>query len=269
MKDKLNPVKQHIRLLDKPIWTPSRKISDGKLYSDKNGFEMSTTGNRGLPTVGDRLLLASLLRESQNREDAVLKYHSMYHLTKALDLPYGGDNIVILENSLAKWAYIRLHFTAPFYYDAKYKRKAFSIFAVFNSVRFSTDSGIRLEFNQHFLEINKDKYTRLLNVEKLRHIGTHISPFALRLYEILIINLHNRTDWAIGVENFCYKMAIPYEPRNRSKFAEQLEQAVQELSKVESTFKMLIHVISKNKHGEPMIRFQLANLKELSSNFEL
>jgi hypothetical protein len=261
MNTKLLPVKQSIILLDKPIWTPSRIVAKRGHYTDGKGYEIEAS-ELGLPTMADRLILAVLLRESQKRENAAeLEYDSMYNLAKRLDMSYGSKNLRILEKSLKRWLTVGLIFTFPKYYDEKYRRRMFTAFGVVD--QFTVTNRIYIKFNDTFIKINQEKYSRLLNVDVLKQIGREISPFALRLYEILIINLHNRIEWSIGLHNFFRKMAVPYDSRYHNRLMEQLIQAVEELANLISSLKALFFFVEKNKQDEPILKFKLLTTRDL------
>lgn len=224
--------KQHIKLLDKPIWTPSRKIAKLDSYSDDNGFKIRS--QLGMPTMFDRLLLGYLMRESQRRENTnILQFDSMYALLKTIKVPRSGKAVIMVENSLEKWKAISMFFYGPLEYDIENHRKEVRAFGVIDNLYIENSNGVEIKFNDIFIELNQDKYTRRLRMDLLKHIGHEISPFALRLYEVLLIFLYHDGKFKIGINNLYKKLATEYDSRYRNRQLEQLENAMNELVKVD------------------------------------
>jgi hypothetical protein len=225
------PVKQHIMLLDKPIWTPSRTIAKLDYYTDDNGFEITTDST--LPTMFDRFILGDLMKESQRRENAkVLQFDSMNALMKTVKLTSSGKAIKMVEDSLKRWAGVSLSFASPIEYDTKDDRKAVSVFKIMRHATVTKNGGIRIRFTDKFTELNQDRYTRRLDMDLLKHIGRDISPFALRLYEVVSIFTYNNKRFVIGLEKLYKKLAVSYSRRRHSEAFEQLGKAVNLLTQV-------------------------------------
>ena len=232
------PVKQHIMLLDKPIWTPSRTIAKLDSYTDDNGFEITTDST--LPTMFDRFILGDLMKESQRRENAkVLQFDSMNVLMKTVKLTSSGKAIKMVEDSLKRWAGVSLSFASPIEYDTKDDRKAVSVFKIMRHATVTKNGGIRIRFTDKFIELNQDSYTRRLDMELLKHIGRVVSPFALRLYEVVSIFTYKNKPFVIGLEKLYKKLAVPYNPRRHSEAMEQLVKAVNLLTQVNDELKNL------------------------------
>jgi hypothetical protein len=233
MSRKIVPVRQHIRLLDKPIWTPSRNVAKCNLYEyispKERGYSMENP-LYGLPTEFDRILLAELMRESQSKENAItLHYVSVYALLKAAGKSYGSKNLELLKTSLKRWKTTWFTFTEPFYSDEEHKRGPFHRFSVIESLSFK--NGITIKLNENFVEVNNQKYSRLLELDKLKLIAKRGTPFALRLYELLLINMHHG-HFRIGLENLLAKMAVEYNKKYRSRILKTLNITTEKLNEV-------------------------------------
>jgi hypothetical protein len=230
MKKKL-PVQQHLKLLDKPIWTPSTKVSKMNRWNDQKGFEISSL--RRLPMMHDRLVLGSLMKESQRRDNAkILTFDSIHNLTKLCEFKSTGSMLDRMGDTLHILEKVHLHYEAGIEYDVD---KCVEMFGILDHVSIKPGRVV-IRFNEFFLELNQDKYIRRIRLDLMKHIGYEISPLALRLYEILVIFLYHRGTFTIGVENLALKMGVEYAPKYRLRFLEKIKDATEEMIKLEDEF---------------------------------
>ena len=95
-------VQNNINLLDRAMFIPSRKIAKLQYYSDENGYSIEGSMKYGLPTMFDRLLLASLLSIAQRNNKSVLYFSSVYELIKSIGIVYSGTNLKLVEESFVQ-----------------------------------------------------------------------------------------------------------------------------------------------------------------------
>lgn len=193
-------VKRNINTLEYPIWTPSRILSKATSYETENGYRIECS--IGLPNGRDVDILNSLLYLSQQSNKNVLKFESHYDILKMLGYPINHSHYEILDDALTKWFKVNIIFPKGIFYSSDKKKTGEVKIHVLDHIKLI--DGIEIKFNDTFLEINNEKYSRLIPLDTFRKIPS--TP--KRLYEVLIKNFHNRNNWLVGIDKVKDKLMI-------------------------------------------------------------
>ncbi|MBF0231994.1 MAG: replication initiator protein A [Desulfamplus sp.] len=188
-------IKQDIDFVDYPLWMESAQKSDAKVVTwvDRDGYRFEAS--RGMPSKLDMLFLYYIMLESQNHNwDQIVRF-SRHQILTACEINTGQKERQRLIQSLEAWRRVSISFSGIFYDDTAYE---FLEFGIINNwgVR-EKDNRFEIKLNTKWIEkIRRSEFFKYISFVQIKQLR---SPLALRLYEILVKNLYQKTSWEVDV----------------------------------------------------------------------
>lgn len=197
-------IEQGIDFLEYSLWIQSAQKADGRMttWEDQEGYRFEAS--RGIPSKVDMLFLYYLMLESQNNnwEHQVSVFRDQ--ILKACGMTPSKEKRERLIQSLEAWKQVIISFSGPFYTGTGYK---FLEFGIVNDWGIREDDNyLEVELNKKWIEkIKRSEFFKYINFAQMKQLR---SPLTLRLYEILVKPLYQKTTWEIDVLNLAAKIPM-------------------------------------------------------------
>lgn len=171
-----NSISKSINFLDKPLWTPSRKLAKETVYEDISGYKISC--DKGLPTSIDNDILNFLLFQQQRDDSKEITFKNMSKLLNGLEYSHNPRMYNYVLTALERWKNTKIVFN-EFYFGNGVK----SDYKLDYILDYKFDfKSLHITFNKKFLSVNKESNYK--SRIYLPYFST-LTPFSKRLYEIL------------------------------------------------------------------------------------
>ncbi len=217
-------IKQDINFLEYPLWMQSAKKADNRVvtWEDRDGYRFEAS--RGVPSKVDILFLYYLMLESQNNNWNQIVRVSRYQILKACGMNVGRKERERLIQSLEAWKRVTISFSGTFYNGTGYEFIEFGIVDKW-SIR-EEDKQLEIRLSPEWIEkIRQSEFFKYVSFAQMKQLR---SPLALRLYEILVKTLYQRTSWEIDALKLAVK--IPMVEKYFTDIRPKIEAATRRIS---------------------------------------
>lgn len=231
-------IKQNIKFLTNPTWTPARKDVAGVLLSPY-GVSVQQSGQYGmrrLPNTKDKQVLIALLSLlPAGSRTVTLQGIRKFKQTLGGKGGVSNGELDRLLEAINVWMDVRIEGDIRYTTESGEQREEqFTINGVFTSVHYKRAmnrndderSFIKIKFNEEFLEELQKPMFVLTDVEHYKQIK---GGLALRLYEILSANLYRRKMHGIPLDTF--KGLVGKDFADSGDMQRQMKKALEEIHK--------------------------------------
>lgn len=220
-------IKQDLNFMENPLWFQDEKMAQrsekGFVWQDKDGF-LFRAGYKP-PVKTDAIFLLYLLHLSQQtgwKEEIDLSRHQ---IIKGCGMTVDSKWYVRLEESLRRWAHVKIEFHGTFYDKTEYISMMFGIIDSWEIERKTKKLRVRFSPN-YLLKMRESAYFRYIDFNQIKSLR---SPLATRLYEILVKMFQARNVWEIDALKLAQK--IPMAERYASDVVIKVGPAVRRIAK--------------------------------------
>jgi len=252
-------IKQDLNFLENPLWLQNlEQNSRGLVWKDKDGYIYKTMGKA--PTKTDAIFLYYLLQCSQKNNWNNKLELTYYEIIKGSDIQPNSWWYNRLQDSLERWAWLKIGFKGSFY---KNKKRYSTIFGVIDSFELPKYKGEKLKITlseKWLYEIKISEYYKLIDFEEMKSLKT---PLATRLYEILSKTFKGRNEWSIDAHKLANK--IPMQEQYLSDIVAKVNPAINRINK-KTTLNIGLE-IRKKERGKAVLVFRLIN-KQIETKLE-
>lgn len=209
MEEDKKIIKDDINFLEYPNWIIDRKNKATTFSIEKPNGKFELVSPLGLPKHFDKIILYYLLyklHRETNLDSYILKT-SRYEIAKNVFSgvkDFGKNKFTRIMLALKKWNALSIHFDGLFYTG---EDRSVRYFHIVDEVILIPKTGqLTIKFNESYIkQLKESTFYKLIDFEQYKKLHKTSSA---RLYEILVKNFKERTEWAINIQGLAEKLTF-------------------------------------------------------------
>lgn len=208
MDEQKKMIKDDINFLEYPNWTVSRKKKITVYSIQKPNGKYEVLGPLGLPKHFDKIVIYFLLYKlyRENNLDTCTLKTNRYEIAKNIfgGTHFGKNVYTRIMGAVKRWKAITINFEGIFYEGDGYTMRGFSII---DEYKLHKETGeLIIRFSEAYIkQLQETKFYKLIDFEQYKTLHKTSSA---RLYEILVKNFKERSEWAIGIQALAEKLTF-------------------------------------------------------------
>lgn len=220
--ENMKKIKEDINFIEYPNWVIDKNNKLSVLTIEKSNGRYEVISPLGLPKHFDKIIYYFLLHKlyREKKFNTYTLKTSRYEIAKDIfgGTHFGKNIFERILKSIKKWQSISINFDGIFYEKDGYTTRGFSIIDEYCLRKKSGE--LTLRFNEVYIkQLKESKFYKLIDFEEYKKLHKTTSA---RLYEILIKNFKERSEWTINLQLLAEKITFEKRPGAKEYYASDI-----------------------------------------------